>query len=1363
MKHMNLKPVTTLILAILFLGSASVPALELSGRKVVIDPGHGGSDPGALGYNGSAWPDEADFNLTVSLKVRDLLQAAGCTVVMTRSTDVAVDLYVRRDIVNANNPDASLCIHCNSFSDPAAHGTETFWCSSNCNGDSGADQDLATKVQNRLIQFLGRTSRGVKQYNFVMCSPTPPSCLAEMLFVSNEAEFNLINSAGGQDSAAAAFFYAVCDRVGVVDPATPSSLSATAVSASQINLSWSDNSGLEDSYKVERATASGGPWSEIASVGAGTTSYSSSGLIGGTTYYYRVRAHDGQLGYSAYSGTASATTQGTGDPIYSATWGPYNVSANNGTGSGCQTIYYSANYNLGSLRTGWWTTTETPARCVFRAADAYMATMPASSLAASASFYIQFQSSGTYSTSATKNINVYKVNTAWTYGSSTTWAAGSPWSSAGGDYSDVGAPSQSVVYPADGTGYTWTWSGGANCHLPHGVMLKGAEETSTTYRTAWKIASPTLSVTYSVPPGTTNGIIRNWAYLGSYLQGGTAEADRTTRINTDYISGTYNSVLVDEVNVRPKATASYNSKSWAVGLSTNDLCDLNGYCFYNDGTYHEYGVTYCAAYVYNSGSALASYLGIGSDDSCKVWWNGSVVDSHIGGRGTAADSDFWGSVTINSGWNFLMIKVENGGTGHGVYARFANANRTALTGVSQLTVYTSDATAPGAPAGLAVAGVTSGVWQNTVSAPTFTWTSGADTQGSGEGVSGVRGQKYYFGTSGSATPDTFQTGVSFAPGAQADGTYYFKVDTVDYALNESGVAAFTFMYDGTAPDGVSGFGSASPGSSDTDWHNSAADLTWTWGAATDATSGLDGYAIAQDQVPGTEPGTTLTHEETVTSYTLAGPQTSGEYWLHVRSKDNAGNWQGAAGTAHRRIRIDSTAPTGVSMGFGAVTTESIEVTGAGTDAHSQVNASTGYIYSHSGGNSGATGTSHVWTGLTANTEYTGLLVTVSDQAVPTPNSAASAPQSQWTLSAPPGEFSVTPDTPTPSYGSTNVWTAVGGFGAGAVQYYRYVFDQSPTHVWADDEAQWSSGTLATVPGSAGTWYLHIKGYNGADVGNGAYDYALTVAPKTLTVTGIQAENKAYDGTTDATLNLGGAALVGVVAGDDVTLDTTAVAGAFDDANVGTGKAVTISGLGLTGDDAGSYTLSAPSATADITGAPTTTALASSENPSAPGSNVTFTATVTAGVGTPGGEVVFLANAVPFSTNALVGGVAAVDTAVLPLGTNLVVAEYAVQGNYLGSSDSLEQVVQSLVVCSQTNAIVGIADNQDGTFTLTFMGTPQAQYYVVGSGDVVAPMSSWAVLPGSTNTVSDPSGLWQITVTNTAAQQYYRSTAVVPCP
>ena len=201
----------------------------------------------------------------------------------------------------------------------------------------------------------------------------------------------------------------------------------------------------------------------------------------------------------------------------------------------------------------------------------------------------------------------------------------------------------------------------------------------------------------------------------------------------------------------------------------------------------------------------------------------------------------------------------------------------------------------------------------------------------------------------------------------------------------------------------------------------------------------------------------------------------------------------------------------------------------------------------------------------------------------------------------------------------------------------------------------------------------------------------------------------------------------------------------------------------TGGDAGNYSLTAPTATADITGADTTTALVSSENPSGPGSNVTFTATVSSGAGTSAGEVVFLANSVPFSTNTLVSGVATASTTALPLGTNAVAAQYAAQGNYLGGSDNLDQVVKVLVTCSQTNAIVGIADNLDGTFTITFVGTPQAQYYVVASADVAASMSGWAPLAGSTNTVTNTSGQWQITVTNTAPQQYYRSTTVVPCP
>ena len=270
-----------------------------------------------------------------------------------------------------------------------------------------------------------------------------------------------------------------------------------------------------------------------------------------------------------------------------------------------------------------------------------------------------------------------------------------------------------------------------------------------------------------------------------------------------------------------------------------------------------------------------------------------------------------------------------------------------------------------------------------------------------------------------------------------------------------------------------------------------------------------------------------------------------------------------------------------------------------------------------------------------------------------------------------------------------------------------------------------------------------------------------VTPATLTVTGISASDKIYDGTTMATLTGTPGTLMGVLNGDTVTLGGTAV-GTFADPNVGTNKTVTVSGQTLGGPGAGNYTLTESTTTASITGAGTTTALASSQNPSSPGSNVTFTATVSSGAGTPAGNVVFLANSVPFCTNALVGGMAAATNATLPSGTNTVAAQYADQGNYLGSTNSLQQLVEVLA-CSQTNAIVGIADNQDGTFTLTFIGTPMAQYYVVASPDATAAMTNWVPVLGSTNVVINTNGLWQLTVTNTVSQQYYRSTAMLPCP
>jgi YD repeat-containing protein len=95
-------------------------------------------------------------------------------------------------------------------------------------------------------------------------------------------------------------------EVDFVPPAAPSNLSATAVSPSQINLAWTDNSNNEDGFRIERAP-DGINWTGIITVGANATAYQNTGLTCGATYYYRVRAFN-NVGSSVYSSIVNATT-----------------------------------------------------------------------------------------------------------------------------------------------------------------------------------------------------------------------------------------------------------------------------------------------------------------------------------------------------------------------------------------------------------------------------------------------------------------------------------------------------------------------------------------------------------------------------------------------------------------------------------------------------------------------------------------------------------------------------------------------------------------------------------------------------------------------------------------------------------------------------------------------------------------------------------------------------------------------------------------------------------------------------------------------------------------------------------------------
>ena len=186
----------------------------------------------------------------------------------------------------------------------------------------------------------------------------------------------------------------------------------------------------------------------------------------------------------------------------------------------------------------------------------------------------------------------------------------------------------------------------------------------------------------------------------------------------------------------------------------------------------------------------------------------------------------------------------------------------------------------------------------------------------------------------------------------------------------------------------------------------------------------------------------------------------------------------------------------------------------------------------------------------------------------------------------------------------------------------------------------------------------------------------SITPATLTVAGVTAANKVYDGTAVASVDASDAILNGFISGDVVTLAGTA-AGTFGSIGVGTAQTVTVSGLTLDGVDAGNYLLIQPTTTASITAASVRALIVSSANPAGPDTNITFTlglSVLPPGGGIPTGNVIFKDGTNVLGASTLGAGIAILNTSSLSHGNHSISGEYQGDGNFFGATNGILQLI-----------------------------------------------------------------------------------------
>ncbi|OIJ21655.1 N-acetylmuramoyl-L-alanine amidase CwlD [Anaerobacillus alkalidiazotrophicus] len=197
--------------------SGSSWSLPLSGKIIIVDPGHGGIDGGASSDSGLL---EKDVALSISLILRDYLQEAGALVIMSREEDTDLadpttkgvrnrkvqDLKRRVQLVNETGSDLFVSLHLNAIPSPKWSGAQTFY-----NRSIDQNERLAKFIQEEIRYNLENTNRLAKPIGnvYLLKHAQIPGALIEVGFLSNPSEADLLNTKAYQQKVAASIYQGI--------------------------------------------------------------------------------------------------------------------------------------------------------------------------------------------------------------------------------------------------------------------------------------------------------------------------------------------------------------------------------------------------------------------------------------------------------------------------------------------------------------------------------------------------------------------------------------------------------------------------------------------------------------------------------------------------------------------------------------------------------------------------------------------------------------------------------------------------------------------------------------------------------------------------------------------------------------------------------------------------------------------------------------------------------------------------------------------------------------------------------------------------------------------------------------------------